>query len=100
MPHDYEQRRLRLPHPDRDSRGAHGRHPRRDPAVVSAEVRRMPHVLGGWCVVPNLVQRGLRIACIGGIYSNYRALVATLADIDRRGVDATYFLGDLGAFGP
>ena len=41
-----------------------------------------------------------RVAFIGGIYSNYWALEATLADIDRRGVDATYFLGDLGAFGP
>lgn len=41
-----------------------------------------------------------RIAFIGGIYSNYHALVATLSDIDRRGADATYFLGDLGAFGP
>ncbi|GAC1431427.1 MAG: metallophosphoesterase family protein [Thermoanaerobaculia bacterium] len=41
-----------------------------------------------------------RVAFIGGIYSNYHALVATLADIDRRGVDSTWFLGDLGAFGP
>jgi diadenosine tetraphosphatase ApaH/serine/threonine PP2A family protein phosphatase len=41
-----------------------------------------------------------RIALIGGIYSNYQALVATLADIDRRRVDSTFFLGDLGAFGP
>lgn len=41
-----------------------------------------------------------RIAFIGGIYSNYHALTATLDDIARRGVDATYFLGDLGAFGP
>jgi predicted phosphodiesterase len=41
-----------------------------------------------------------RLAFIGGIYSNYPALVATLADIDRRGVDGTWFLGDLGAFGP
>jgi diadenosine tetraphosphatase ApaH/serine/threonine PP2A family protein phosphatase len=41
-----------------------------------------------------------RIALIGGMYSNYHALVATLRDIDRRGCDATYFLGDLGAFGP
>lgn len=40
-----------------------------------------------------------RIALIGGIYSNYHALTATLRDIDRRGADATYFLGDLGAFG-
>jgi diadenosine tetraphosphatase ApaH/serine/threonine PP2A family protein phosphatase len=42
----------------------------------------------------------MRIAFIGGIYSNYHALVATLDDIARRTVDATYFLGDLGAFGP
>ena len=40
------------------------------------------------------------LAFIGGIYSNYHALVATLADISRRRIDATYFLGDLGAFGP
>jgi hypothetical protein len=46
------------------------------------------------------VQDVTRIALIGGIYSNYRALTATLADIARRGSDATYFLGDLGAFGP
>lgn len=41
-----------------------------------------------------------RLAFIGGIYSNYHALQATLADIARRGVDGTWFLGDLGAFGP
>jgi predicted phosphodiesterase len=41
-----------------------------------------------------------RLAFIGGIYSNYHALRATLDDIARRGADATYFLGDLGAFGP
>src|SRR5207237_10534812 len=41
-----------------------------------------------------------KLAFIGGIYSNYWALEATLADIARRNVDATYFLGDLGAFGP
>lgn len=41
-----------------------------------------------------------RIAFIGGVYSNYHALVATLRDVGRRGADATYFLGDLGAFGP
>lgn len=41
-----------------------------------------------------------RLAFIGGIYSNYHALTATLAEIDRRGVDETFFLGDLGAFGP
>jgi predicted phosphodiesterase len=42
----------------------------------------------------------MRLALIGGIYSNYHALVAALDDIARRNVDATYFLGDLGAFGP
>lgn len=41
-----------------------------------------------------------RFAFIGGMYSNYWALRATLDDIARRGSDATYFLGDLGAFGP
>ena len=41
-----------------------------------------------------------RIACLGGIYSNYLALEAALADIRRRGVDAVYCLGDCGAFGP
>lgn len=41
-----------------------------------------------------------RIGFIGGIYSNYYALEATLADIRLRSLDATYFLGDLGAFGP
>ncbi|HEX2059722.1 MAG TPA: metallophosphoesterase [Thermoanaerobaculia bacterium] len=42
----------------------------------------------------------MRIAFIGGIYSNYHALTATLDDIAARSVDAVYFLGDLGAFGP
>ena len=46
------------------------------------------------------MQNVTRLAFLGGIYSNYHALRATLDDIDRRGVDATYFLGDLGAFGP
>ncbi|HMC20652.1 MAG TPA: metallophosphoesterase, partial [Thermoanaerobaculia bacterium] len=41
-----------------------------------------------------------RLALIGGVYSNYQALHATLADIARRGADSTFFLGDLGAFGP
>jgi predicted phosphodiesterase len=41
-----------------------------------------------------------RLALLGGLYSNYRALGAALDDIRRRGVDATYCLGDLGAFGP
>ncbi len=42
----------------------------------------------------------MRLAFIGGIYSNYHALVATLDDVARRGVDGVWFLGDLGAFGP
>ncbi len=41
-----------------------------------------------------------RIAVLGGIYSNYLALDAALRDVQRRGVDAVYCLGDLGAFGP
>lgn len=41
-----------------------------------------------------------RIACFGGIYSNYLALDAALRDVRRRGVDAIHCLGDLGAFGP
>jgi predicted phosphodiesterase len=43
----------------------------------------------------------MRMALIGGIYSNWRALEAALADIAaRRNVDTTYCLGDMGAFGP
>ena len=41
-----------------------------------------------------------RIAVFGGIYNNYLALEAALADVKRRGVEAVYCLGDLGAFGP
>jgi predicted phosphodiesterase len=41
-----------------------------------------------------------RIALLGGLYSNYLALEAALADVQRRGVEAIYCLGDLGAFGP
>src|SRR4029077_14252928 len=41
-----------------------------------------------------------RIAVFGGIYSNYLALEAALQDVKKRGVDACYCLGDLGAFGP
>jgi predicted phosphodiesterase len=41
-----------------------------------------------------------RIAVFGGIYSNHLALAAALRDLKRRGVDAVYCLGDLGAFGP
>ncbi|MBM3996985.1 MAG: metallophosphoesterase family protein [Planctomycetes bacterium] len=41
-----------------------------------------------------------RIALFGGIYNNYLALEAALADARRRGVDAVHCLGDMGAFGP
>ncbi|MGB6044427.1 MAG: metallophosphoesterase family protein [Pirellulales bacterium] len=41
-----------------------------------------------------------RMAFLGGVYNNYLALEAALVDIARRGVDAVYCLGDLGAFGP
>ena len=42
----------------------------------------------------------LTIAVLGGIYSNHLALAASLADAERRGAEAIYCLGDLGAFGP
>jgi hypothetical protein len=41
-----------------------------------------------------------RIAVFGGIYSNHYALAALLEDAARRGAEAIYCLGDLGAFGP
>ena len=41
-----------------------------------------------------------RIACFGGIYSNYLALEAAVQDARQRRVDAIYCLGDMGAFGP
>jgi predicted phosphodiesterase len=41
-----------------------------------------------------------RIACFGGIYNNYLALEVAITDAKRRGVDAIYCLGDMGAFGP
>jgi predicted phosphodiesterase len=41
-----------------------------------------------------------RVAFFGGLYSNYLALEAALADVQRRGADAIYCLGDMGAFGP
>ncbi len=41
-----------------------------------------------------------RIAVFGGVYSNHLALRAVIADARRRGAEATFCLGDLGAFGP
>jgi predicted phosphodiesterase len=41
-----------------------------------------------------------RIALFGGVYNNHLALAAALDDAQRRGADAIYCLGDMGAFGP
>jgi diadenosine tetraphosphatase ApaH/serine/threonine PP2A family protein phosphatase len=41
-----------------------------------------------------------RIAVFGGIYNNWRALEATLADATRRDIEALFCLGDFGGFGP
>jgi predicted phosphodiesterase len=41
-----------------------------------------------------------RVALFGGVYSNYLALEAAIADARRRGAEALYCLGDLGGFGP
>jgi hypothetical protein len=41
-----------------------------------------------------------RIALLGGVYSNWLALEAALADARRRDAEAVYCLGDLGGFGP
>ncbi len=42
----------------------------------------------------------MRAAFFGGIYSNWLALEAALADARKRGAEALYCLGDLGGFGP
>jgi predicted phosphodiesterase len=44
--------------------------------------------------------RHSRIAFFGGIYSNYLALQEAIALARSRGVEATWALGDFGAFGP
>ncbi len=41
-----------------------------------------------------------KIAVFGGVYNNYLALAALVADTKRRGITKLYCLGDLGAFGP
>ncbi len=41
-----------------------------------------------------------RIALLGGVYSNYLALEAVIADAREQGATKIYCLGDLGAFGP
>ena len=40
------------------------------------------------------------LAFFGGLYNNYLALEAAIADARRRGAGELYCLGDLGAFGP
>ena len=42
----------------------------------------------------------MKLAFFGGIYNNYLALEAAIADAQSRGADKIYCLGDLGAFGP
>lgn len=41
-----------------------------------------------------------RIAVFGGVYNNYIALDAVLADAHAQGAQAVYCLGDIGGFGP
>ncbi|HSS52444.1 MAG TPA: metallophosphoesterase family protein [Thermoanaerobaculia bacterium] len=41
-----------------------------------------------------------RIAVFGGVYSNHYALAEVLEEAAKRGAEAVYCLGDLGAFGP
>lgn len=48
----------------------------------------------------SVIPERTRIAVLGGIYSNSLALEVALHDARRRGAEAIYCLGDLGAFGP
>ena len=41
-----------------------------------------------------------RVALFGGVYANWLALEAAIADARDRGADALFCLGDLGGFGP
>lgn len=51
-------------------------------------------------LVNDTISEWTRIAVLGGIYSNHLALHAALRDARRRGAEAWFCLGDLGAFGP
>lgn len=42
----------------------------------------------------------MKVAFLGGVYSNHLALEEALRDARRRGADQIHCLGDLGAFGP
>jgi hypothetical protein len=70
----------RLPAAEREAARRGYLEPRADPTAVEGPFR--------------------RIAVFGGVYSNHLALAALLEDARRRGAEALYCLGDLGAFGP
>ena len=42
----------------------------------------------------------MKLALFGGLYSNYLSLEAAISEVNARGADAVYCLGDLGGFGP
>lgn len=42
----------------------------------------------------------MKLALFGGLYSNWLALEAAIADAKSRGIESFYCLGDMGAFGP
>lgn len=50
--------------------------------------------------VPVEAEHSGPVAVFGGIYNNWLALQAAVADARRRGAEAMYFLGDTGGFGP
>lgn len=50
--------------------------------------------------LPTIPEGASRVALLGGIYSNHVALEAAIEDAKRRGAEAIFCLGDLGAFGP
>lgn len=50
--------------------------------------------------LPEITHEAGRVALFGGAYSNWLAVEAVVADARSRGVDAVWFLGDVGGFGP
>jgi hypothetical protein len=59
------------------------------------------YVLGRGLLVQRVIDgRWERVALFGGAYSNWVAVRAVLADARRRGAQQTFFLGDVGGFGP
>ncbi len=50
--------------------------------------------------MPGQSTPSVRLALLGGLYSNYLALEEALRDAEQRGADEIFCLGDLGAFGP